>query len=547
MPNTNFLVTGLFPRENKFSKNCDIVTIINDMLDQACFPLKNVEFIHPGEDWILPNGKLDPKLFWIDNIHLKKAGYERLAKSLRKHINLIEDKEREIKKSLCFKTLPPNSLISSNIPQSSSLSKTSSQSLEHSPIPPPSYHLSSIIYHSPHPRALKPTPKVILAPPLPPSSNITCKPSYCQTVNVINHFVRCNTVKPIHPIVTQIVKSSVIHINNVTSYKRPRIITTSENMFVSLNDENIAEDFLVNVNVTSYENSAGQQFTRICNILKLNFSFSYFTLLNFILFTFFVLHFHLSLIDSLWNIDDLIDITFFKFLRFIFNESIFLRVLKLIISFYIESLLSMQNFILKHFLKLLLTSLVASIMIPMLSKALQMFSIHYCVNFLLNRTQSFAVWLLKRKLSILEMFTYLFYSMNILISFCIMCCSLHNMFDKSVYNNTTYVINCDYSKVPISETLSWNGKVHRLSGVSFKHLTGYRENISGEMKKSFDLTKASINSVSLTGTVQQSQNNTNIKIVNLQNDLNRSIKFSHSFNKNFLENDYSIIHIILLL
>ena len=186
-------------------------------------------------------------------------------------------------------------------------------------------------------------------------------------------------------------------------------------------------------------------------------------------------------------------------------------------------------------------------MIEMLYKALQMFSIHYCANFLLNRTRSFAVWLLMRKLSILEMFTYLFYSMNILISFCIMYCSLHNMFDKSVYNNTTYVINCDYSKVPISETLSWNGKVHRLSGVSFKQMTGYRENISGEMKKSFDLTKVSINSVSLTGTVQQSQNNTNKKIVNLQNDLNRSIKFSHSLNKNFLENNYSIIHIILLL
>ena len=42
----------------------------------------------PNDDWLQPNGKLNPQLFWDDDLHLSKTGYQKFETSLFNFISL---------------------------------------------------------------------------------------------------------------------------------------------------------------------------------------------------------------------------------------------------------------------------------------------------------------------------------------------------------------------------------------------------------------------------------------------------------------------------
>ena len=42
----------------------------------------------PNDDWLQANGKLNPQLFWDDDLHLSKIGYQKFATSLFNFISL---------------------------------------------------------------------------------------------------------------------------------------------------------------------------------------------------------------------------------------------------------------------------------------------------------------------------------------------------------------------------------------------------------------------------------------------------------------------------
>ena len=81
LPNAQIIVTGLFPRSQKFSYFRQIVNDVNIELGNAC-SLYQILFLKPNDDWLQANGKLNPQLFWDDDLHLSKTGYQKFATSL---------------------------------------------------------------------------------------------------------------------------------------------------------------------------------------------------------------------------------------------------------------------------------------------------------------------------------------------------------------------------------------------------------------------------------------------------------------------------------
>ena len=81
LPNAQIIVTGLFPRSQTFSYFRQIVNDVNIELGNAC-SLYQIIFLKPNNDWLQANGKLNPQLFWDDDLHLSKTGYQKFATSL---------------------------------------------------------------------------------------------------------------------------------------------------------------------------------------------------------------------------------------------------------------------------------------------------------------------------------------------------------------------------------------------------------------------------------------------------------------------------------
>ena len=71
----------LFPRSQKFLYFCQIVNDVNIELGNTC-SLYQILFFKPKDDWLQANGKLNPQLFWNDDCHLSKTGYQKFATSL---------------------------------------------------------------------------------------------------------------------------------------------------------------------------------------------------------------------------------------------------------------------------------------------------------------------------------------------------------------------------------------------------------------------------------------------------------------------------------
>ena len=74
LPNAQIIVTGLFPRSQKFSYFYQIVHDVNIELGNAC-SLYQILFLKPNDDQLQANGKLNPQLFWDDDLRLSKTGY----------------------------------------------------------------------------------------------------------------------------------------------------------------------------------------------------------------------------------------------------------------------------------------------------------------------------------------------------------------------------------------------------------------------------------------------------------------------------------------
>ena len=87
LPNAQIIVTGLFTRSQRFSYFHQIVNDVNIMLGNAC-PLYQILFFKINDDWLQANGKLNPQLFWKDDLHLSKTGYQKFATSLFNFISL---------------------------------------------------------------------------------------------------------------------------------------------------------------------------------------------------------------------------------------------------------------------------------------------------------------------------------------------------------------------------------------------------------------------------------------------------------------------------
>ena len=71
----------------------------------------------PNDDWLQANGKLNPKLFWNDDLHLSKTSYQKFATSLFNFIsscNTSKSASFDLRK--IDKSFPPLSKTNIHIP-----------------------------------------------------------------------------------------------------------------------------------------------------------------------------------------------------------------------------------------------------------------------------------------------------------------------------------------------------------------------------------------------------------------------------------------------
>ena len=66
------IVPGLFPRGYEFRHFRQIVNDVNVQLDNLC-PFYQTLCLKSNDDWLQANGKLNPQLFWNDDLHLSKT------------------------------------------------------------------------------------------------------------------------------------------------------------------------------------------------------------------------------------------------------------------------------------------------------------------------------------------------------------------------------------------------------------------------------------------------------------------------------------------
>ena len=116
LPNAQIIVTGLFPRSQKFSYFRQIVNDVNIELGNAC-SLYQILFFKPNDEWLQENGKLNPQLFWDNDLHLSKTGYQKFATSLFNFIsscNTSKSTSFDLRK--IDKSFPPLSKTNIHIP-----------------------------------------------------------------------------------------------------------------------------------------------------------------------------------------------------------------------------------------------------------------------------------------------------------------------------------------------------------------------------------------------------------------------------------------------
>ena len=116
LANAQIIVTGLFPKSEKFSYFRQIVNDVDIELHNPCF-LCEILFFKPNGDWLQANGKLNSQLFWNDDLHLSKTGYQKFATSLFNFIsscNTSKSTSFDLRK--IDKSFPPLSKTNIHIP-----------------------------------------------------------------------------------------------------------------------------------------------------------------------------------------------------------------------------------------------------------------------------------------------------------------------------------------------------------------------------------------------------------------------------------------------
>ena len=76
------IITGIFPRDDKFSRFRIIVPQINQLLKNFTSTYDFIDFLEPTKDWLKYNGDLNNKLFWTDHLHLSKFRNKKFASSI---------------------------------------------------------------------------------------------------------------------------------------------------------------------------------------------------------------------------------------------------------------------------------------------------------------------------------------------------------------------------------------------------------------------------------------------------------------------------------
>ena len=87
------IVTGLLPRDLEWSKRRKKINLINYYLEKLCCDrFDDFYFMKQDNDWTDEDGKLDKKLYYVDQLHLVEAGNRKFACSILKILSkLIQD------------------------------------------------------------------------------------------------------------------------------------------------------------------------------------------------------------------------------------------------------------------------------------------------------------------------------------------------------------------------------------------------------------------------------------------------------------------------
>ena len=87
------VINGILPRDERNTVRRQKSFIVNELLENKCTNYSNtdIHYLSPDGDWIRENGHLDKSLFYKDNLHLIEKGYLKLALSIKRKINLIQE------------------------------------------------------------------------------------------------------------------------------------------------------------------------------------------------------------------------------------------------------------------------------------------------------------------------------------------------------------------------------------------------------------------------------------------------------------------------
>ena len=83
-PNAKIIITGLLPRDLVPGYRRQSIRSVNKKLKRWCQSpsQRNVYFLKPENDWVMPDGTLNTQLFYTDHLHLVEPGNEKFAKSI---------------------------------------------------------------------------------------------------------------------------------------------------------------------------------------------------------------------------------------------------------------------------------------------------------------------------------------------------------------------------------------------------------------------------------------------------------------------------------
>ena len=83
-PNAKIIITGLLPRDLEPGYRRQSIRSVNKKLKRWCQSpsQRNVYFLKPDNDWVMPDGMLRTELYYTDHLHLGEKGNEKFAKSI---------------------------------------------------------------------------------------------------------------------------------------------------------------------------------------------------------------------------------------------------------------------------------------------------------------------------------------------------------------------------------------------------------------------------------------------------------------------------------